>query len=1055
MTVPPQATGELAVEPTTPPQTPMTTSARLGGSSHLTFPVAPGTQVPMTVEGILGALRAAGTIWVLTPAGDPAATIELPWRLFFSPRPVGSSDVLVAAFAPVPLNGPAGATGIWRLRLQAASGLALLPLPPFDQDDSGFAPPLDAAARSQIGVYGTPPRQQPTAGSVELTALGGSLTAKGTWPDFAWEQRTVLGRDMSVHTVDQGVIYPLGHQAVLIKTTERDLVPPGAQSSDAILCTSLTLVVTERVMRPADHGPRAAREFPFDAVEILQRSFPLSSSDVLTTHEYVPKQLDALIASLTAATQAMDAQDEVVDQLRQAAVAMINQEFDDQTTQIDDELAPIAQQISDLEAAEQAWEDWVAAHPPQPPVVTPPVIVGPDGIGGNGTDGTGTGEGSGNGDGDPSPPQPDLSQLPALQAQASALTDQLLAIPAQRQQALDSIATVEGLAAQDGVYADAVAQASQLEADVAEITQHVDTVKAQQGRHPPVCERPAGPDGPLRVPVRCGDLIFSLPVLFVHDLSVPDSDDWPGFDALTDPDVRGALSTAWGSSGVVPLPGVGLDLVRSSPPNPLDVHEVHQLSVVAGPPAEPIRPGLDSLVIDLPAARTLLPGTSSEQAVSFTEDYLERGEVADVALRLTSPLRVDFTQAADRAGALIAPVFNADVLSRTQGLVTAATLPGAGTGPPSLGTVFRGATLLGIDLASVIDGLPAPLGIVPVLDGVRPVGARMAWDLNLTDHGPLRTKPDSTLTMSVERSPARTETTCRAVDFDFVLPPTGTELLRLHFTALEFTQTLGQPPHLGVTGLNVSLGGDLNLLKTLQDAVDLGGAAPAIRQTPAGVTASYALTVPEVAAGAFTLRNIAFSAGVDVPFDGRPVVASVSFASRDDPFNLSVLAFGGGGYLSFQIAQEGIRRLEASLDFGASVAISVGLASAEVHALGGIRFELQASGDVSATGFLRIGGSVDVLGLVSVSVELRVDLTYQEVRDPAGHVSGESLSGRATLVIEVDVTFWSGSIELDSGEYTFAGPDPGGGPPSVSTSGSPPTLPDWQDYRNAFAPEPT
>jgi hypothetical protein len=208
------------------------------------------------------------------------------------------------------------------------------------------------------------------------------------------------------------------------------------------------------------------------------------------------------------------------------------------------------------------------------------------------------------------------------------------------------------------------------------------------------------------------------------------------------------------------------------------------------------------------------------------------------------------------------------------------------------------------------------------------------------------------------------------------------------------------------------------------------------------MSVDYTLAVPEVTAGMFLMKDIAVRAAVDVPFDGRPIVTTLAFASRDKPFHLGVSVFGGGGYLIFEIDDGGIRTLEASLDFGAAVAINVGIAKAEVHALGGVRFKLEGD-QVKVSGFLRIGGSVDVLGLVSVSVELRVELTYDPPR----------LTGRATAVIEIDVTFWSGSIELDSGEYTFVGGrQPAAIPPSSSISVPPPSLPDWQRYRDAFEP---
>ncbi len=50
---------------------------------------------------------------------------------------------------------------------------------------------------------------------------------------------------------------------------------------------------------------------------------------------------------------------------------------------------------------------------------------------------------------------------------------------------------------------------------------------------------------------------------------------------------------------------------------------------------------------------------------------------------------------------------------------------------------------------------------------------------------------------------------------------------------------------------------------------------------------------------------------------------------------------------------------------------------------------------------------------MSVSVELCIALAYQ----PATN----ALVGRATLVLEIDLTLWSDSVELDSGAWVLAG----------------------------------
>lgn len=320
----------------------------------------------------------------------------------------------------------------------------------------------------------------------------------------------------------------------------------------------------------------------------------------------------------------------------------------------------------------------------------------------------------------------------------------------------------------------------------------------------------------------------------------------------------------------------------------------------------------------------------------------------------------------------------------------------------------------------------------------------MTWkNVALTSHGPFVVEPGGAkLDLTVLRSPAETEITCRIDNFKLVLPPGG-DLVQLHFKSLTFTQKPGHAPDLKLDGFRFELGGDLTLLKELEEKVDLGPAAPTIHSAPNGIRASYSIAVPEVSAGMFTLRNIAAAVGVEIPFDGNPIVTSLAFASRDKPFGLSVSVFGGTGYFIFEIAEQTIRTLEASLDFGAAVAIGVGVATAEVHALGGVRLAV-AGDDVHFTGFLRVGGSVDVLGLVSVSVELRVELEYASEEN--------ALTGRATAVIEIDVTFWSGSIQLDSGKYTLAGagPNDDGSRSSAVTESHGPSPDDWKAYRDKF-----
>lgn len=172
------------------------------------------------------------------------------------------------------MAGASGATGLWHMRIEAASGLSLVPRALRDPDGDSFSSPLDFGRRARIQGEALSNGPLPSAPSIDLTALGGSLSAQGSWPNFLWQHETVLGRDMSMRTVSHGFLYPFGHRAVIVQTVERVLQPPDGQQATAGLREERRLFVTEPVRGPVDDEV-LARRFPFDEVEVLEREFAL------------------------------------------------------------------------------------------------------------------------------------------------------------------------------------------------------------------------------------------------------------------------------------------------------------------------------------------------------------------------------------------------------------------------------------------------------------------------------------------------------------------------------------------------------------------------------------------------------------------------------------------------------------------------------------------------------------------------------------------------------------------------------------------------------------
>ncbi|MDR3661097.1 MAG: hypothetical protein P4L86_12025, partial [Mycobacterium sp.] len=141
------------------------------------------------------------------------------------------------------------------------------------------------------------------------------------------------------------------------------------------------------------------------------------------------------------------------------------------------------------------------------------------------------------------------------------------------------------------------------------------------------------------------------------------------------------------------------------------------------------------------------------------------------------------------------------------------------------------------------------------------------------------------------------------------------------------------------------------------------------------LVASYSLAIPSIPMGAFLMQNLAVSSSVTLPLDGRPVQASFGFASRDHPFMLTVSLLGGGGFLALTVVGDTLQELEAQLDFGAAASLDLIVASASVTVTAGIHLTV-TNGNPDIDAFFRATGQVDLLGIISVSLEIYLALEY-------------------------------------------------------------------------------
>ena len=283
------------------------------------------------------------------------------------------------------------------------------------------------------------------------------------------------------------------------------------------------------------------------------------------------------------------------------------------------------------------------------------------------------------------------------------------------------------------------------------------------------------------------------------------------------------------------------------------------------------------------------------------------------------------------------------------------------------------------------------------------------------------------------------------------------QVVQINFDLFSFTAQSGKKTDVNVKLDNntpVQFIGDLEFVEGLRKVIPPGvfGDGVSIDLLPAlpGVRAGLSLGLPPAAVGVFTLQNIAFAAGLTIPFiDGKPIF-DFAFARRDNPFLLTVSLLGGGGFFNIQMDTDGLKGLEAAFEFGAAAAINLGVASGEVHIMAGIYFKMEkrkvegVDRTVSLlTGYLRIGGKLSVLGIISVSVEFNLSFTYIPLVD--GDPKTGKAYGRATLTVTIDIAFFSKSVELTV-ERSFG--SKGGDPTFADLIDSPAV---WGEYAAAFA----
>lgn len=269
-------------------------------------------------------------------------------------------------------------------------------------------------------------------------------------------------------------------------------------------------------------------------------------------------------------------------------------------------------------------------------------------------------------------------------------------------------------------------------------------------------------------------------------------------------------------------------------------------------------------------------------------------------------------------------------------------------------------------------------------------------------------------------------------------------LVRVNFNRIHVDFDASSSPLVIADLSSVKFLGVLDFFQQLTKPLEgILGKGPFVDLAPPTLSVGTDISVPNIGLGALSITGIRLRTALTLGFDGRAPTVDIAFGRREDPFAIAVALLGGGGFLALELAPDGMRRLEAALEFGAKIDVTFGAAQGGAYAMGGIYASL-SKGRSELAAYFRLGGYLDVLGIVSVSISLYIKLSHIST----GRES--YLEGSATLAIDIKIVFFSFSIR-HTVTHRFGDRSQRGQALGPRRRTSHPTFAQFEAYRGAYA----
>lgn len=202
------------------------------------------------------------------------------------------------------------------------------------------------------------------------------------------------------------------------------------------------------------------------------------------------------------------------------------------------------------------------------------------------------------------------------------------------------------------------------------------------------------------------------------------------------------------------------------------------------------------------------------------------------------------------------------------------------------------------------------------------------------------------------------------------------DLLIISFREVRFESKSGSGPKLYPPTIeNVGFDGCLSVVDGLKAFFE-GGNGPYVLPVPNGMRAGYRINPGTVPLAGMIIQNLVIDAGIEIPFDDRAAITTFSVSTRASPALLFIAPYGGTMFFGLEMAGDRLVSIEAEFAAGLVAAFDLGAVKGDGRVTLGFYFKQSISGPL-LSGFFFAGGSGNVLGIVSISVALRIALVYE------------------------------------------------------------------------------